>query len=60
VFEEELVISKRMVVRERIVIRKETTTRRSVEATLRRERVEVEGDPGLLEVGLDDAGARME
>ena len=47
VLEEELVVAKRLVVRERIVIRKATTTRtETVEAELRRERVEVDVDEG--------------
>ena len=48
--EEELIITKRTVVRERIVIRKRTVTQHErIEAELRKERVEVEGDPGLVE-----------
>ncbi len=48
VFEEELVITKRMVVRERVIIRKRTITEHHrVEADLLRERVEVEADPGV-------------
>jgi uncharacterized protein (TIGR02271 family) len=48
VLEEELVVTKRVVVRERIVIRKETTLQtETVEAELRRERVDVDVDePG--------------
>ena len=50
VFEEELVIEKRLVVRERVIVRKHTVTEeRRVEATLRRERVEVEADPEVAE-----------
>jgi len=45
VFEEELVVTKRLVVRERIVIRKRVVSEQQVvEADLRRERVEIEGD----------------
>ncbi len=45
VFQEELVIEKRVVVRERIIVRRHTVTEeRLVEADLRRERVEVEAD----------------
>jgi len=50
VFQEELVVEKRLVVRERIIIRKHTVTEdRLVEADLRRERVEVEADPGVTD-----------
>jgi uncharacterized protein (TIGR02271 family) len=53
VFEEEIVITKRLVVRERVVIRKRTVTEEHrVEADVRRERVEIEADP---EVELTDA-----
>jgi stress response protein YsnF len=42
-FEEELVVTKRLVVRERVIVRKHTTTEeRRVEADLRRERIEIE------------------
>ena len=45
VFEERLVVTKQLVVRERVVIRKRTVTETErVEAVLRREHVEVEGD----------------
>jgi uncharacterized protein (TIGR02271 family) len=48
ILEEELVITKRTVVRERLIIRKRTRTEQvPVEADLKRERVEVEADPGL-------------
>ena len=44
VFEEEIVVTKRLIVRERIVIRKTRVTEEAtVEGELRRERVEVEG-----------------
>ena len=44
-FEEQLVVTKRLVVRERIVIRKRTISEEHrVEADLRRERIEVDGD----------------
>jgi uncharacterized protein (TIGR02271 family) len=47
VLEEELLVTKRTVVRERVVIRKRTETEeRRVEAELRKERVEVDADPG--------------
>ena len=50
-FEEELVITKRLVVRERVIIRKRTTTdEHRVEADLRRERIEIEGD----DIEVDD------
>ena len=46
-FEEELVVTKRMVVRERVVVRKQTVIEEQVfEVDLRRERVEVETDEG--------------
>jgi uncharacterized protein (TIGR02271 family) len=49
VYEEELVITKRIVLRERVIVRKETVVREErVEAELRRERVEVEGDDGVV------------
>jgi uncharacterized protein (TIGR02271 family) len=45
ILEEELVITKRTVVRERIIIRKRTaTTTERIDTTLRRERVEIDGD----------------
>jgi len=45
VFEEELVVTRRVVVRERIVIRKEVEARTErVEAELRREHIEVSVD----------------
>ena len=51
-FEERLVVSKEVVVRERIVIRKRTVTEKQrVEAELRREHLEVEGDVELDEHG---------
>jgi uncharacterized protein (TIGR02271 family) len=44
-YEEELVVTKRIVLRERVLVRKETVTRpRRVEAELRREEVEIEND----------------
>lgn len=55
IFEEEIVITKRLVVRERVVIRKKTVTEEhQVEAEVRRERVEIEADP---EVELTDGTA---
>ena len=48
VFEEEIVITKRKVVRERVIVRKHTVTEEhTVEAQLRRERVEIDADPGV-------------
>ena len=45
VFEERLVVTKQVVVRERVIVRKQTVTKsKRIEADLRRERVEVEGD----------------
>lgn len=45
VFEEEIVVTKRLVVRERIVIRKTTTTEHHrIEAELQKERVDIEVD----------------
>ena len=47
-FAEELVIEKRLVVRERVIVRKRTEVEHhTVEAELRRERVEVEADDGV-------------
>ena len=49
IFEEEVVVTKRLVVKERIVIQKRRFTEDAqVEANLLRERVEVEGDPDVL------------
>jgi uncharacterized protein (TIGR02271 family) len=54
VFEEELVITRRMVVRERIIVRKRTVTEEQrVAAKLRRERVEIEADPGVEVEGTE-------
>jgi len=48
VFEEELVVTKRLVVRERVIVRKQTTVEQETVATeLRKERVEIEADPGI-------------
>ena len=48
VFEEELVVTKRLVVRERVIVRKETTVaQETVASELRKERVEIEADPGI-------------
>ena len=57
VFEEELVVTKRLVVRERVIVRKEAAVDvRSVGAEVRRERVDVEADPGVEVTGdLDSA-----
>ena len=49
VFEEQIVVTKRLVVRERVVIRKHTVYEdHVVTADLRRERLEVEGDDGVV------------
>ena len=49
IFEEEVVVTKRLVVKERIVIQKRRFTEDAqVEANLLRERVEVEGDRDVL------------
>lgn len=51
-FEEQLVVTKRLVVRERVIIRKRTTSEEHrVEADLRRERIEIEGDDLEVEEG---------
>ena len=48
VFEEELDVTKRLVVRERVIVRKATITdKHRIEAELRRERIEVDTDPGI-------------
>jgi uncharacterized protein (TIGR02271 family) len=48
VFEEEIVVTKRLVVRERVVVRKESATEQeSVTTDVRRERVEVDADAGI-------------
>jgi uncharacterized protein (TIGR02271 family) len=48
VFEEELVVTKRLVVRERVIVRKQKRVEQeTVEAELRKERVEIEADPGV-------------
>ena len=48
IFEEELVVTKRIVVRERVIIRKSTVTEKTrIDAELRRERVEIDADPGI-------------
>lgn len=50
VFEEQLVVQKKLVVRERIIIRKSTVTEEHVvEADLQRERIEVEADESVAE-----------
>ena len=49
VFEEELVVTKRVVVRERVIIRKSTVVdEHRIQTELRRERVEIDADPGVL------------
>ncbi len=48
IFEEEIVITKRLVVRERVVLRKRTVTEEHlVEADVRQERIEIEADEGI-------------
>ena len=50
VFEEQLVVTKRLVVTERIIVRKHHVTEdHEIEATVRRERVEVEADDDVVE-----------
>jgi uncharacterized protein (TIGR02271 family) len=57
VFEEELVVTKRRVVRERIVVRKERVTEiQTVEADLRRERVELDVDDSVADRVEDSEG----
>ena len=47
-FEEQLVITKRVVVRERVIVRKRTITEHHrVEAEIGRERIEIDADPGI-------------
>lgn len=63
IFEEELVVTKRMVVRERVVIRKSTVTDEHViEADLKRERIDIEADPSVENVvhesGANEPGTR--
>ena len=49
VFEEQIVVTKRLVVRERVVIRKHTVYEdQVVSAELKRERLEVQGDDGVV------------
>ena len=49
VFEEEIVVTKRMVVRERVIVRKTTVTEQhEITADLRRERIEIDADPGVV------------
>ena len=49
VFEEELVVTKRVVVRERVIIRKSTVVdEHRIQTELRKERVEIDADPGVL------------
>ena len=44
-FEERLVVKKELVVRERVILRKRTVTEQNrIEAELRKERIEIEGD----------------
>jgi uncharacterized protein (TIGR02271 family) len=59
VYEEELVITKRIVLKERILIRKQVvTTRERVQADLRKERVEIEADRSVADrVFVDEPSA---
>ena len=58
VFEEELVVTKRVVVRERVIIRKSTVIdEHRIETDLRRERVDIDADPGVLAPGQTEASA---
>lgn len=55
VFEEQIVVTKRLVVRERVVVRKHTVYEEHVvSADLKRERLEVEADEGVV---VQDAAA---
>ncbi len=48
VFEEEIVVSKQTILRERVIIRKETVTEsHGIREELRKERVEIDADPGI-------------
>jgi uncharacterized protein (TIGR02271 family) len=48
VFEEEIVVTKRLVVRERIIVRKSRVTdEHRIETELRKERVEIDADAGI-------------
>jgi len=59
IFEEELVVTKRMVVRERVVVRKSTVTdEHVVEAELKRERIDIEADPSVENVVHHSEGNR--
>ena len=50
IFEEEIVVTKRTVVRERVIIRKRTLTEHHrIEADVRRERLEIDADEGVLD-----------
>ena len=47
IFEEEIVVTKRMVVRERVIVRKKRTSEQvNVPVALRKERIEIEADEG--------------
>ena len=61
VFEERLVVRKRKVVRERIVIRKRTVVEEAqIADEVRRQRLEIEADPALLDVVEQEVGALRE
>jgi uncharacterized protein (TIGR02271 family) len=55
VFEEQLIVEKRLVVVERVILRKYRVSEdQHVEADLRRERVEIDTDPGIADKVTDD------
>jgi len=55
VFEEELVVTKRVVVRERVILRKSTVVdEHLIETELRKERVEIDADPGVVQTPLEN------
>jgi uncharacterized protein (TIGR02271 family) len=61
VFEEELVVTKRVVVRERVIVRKSTVIdEHRIETDLRRERVDIDADPGVMAADQSDVLAGNE
>jgi len=61
ILEEQLVVSRRLVVRERLIVRKVTETEvERIRAELRRERIEIQDDDGLLVDATQQAPDRME
>ena len=61
ILEEEIVIQKRLVVKERLVVRKTAVTEtETIEATLRRERVEIDADPAVADRVSTDTPADLE